>query len=203
MFSEILVNILNVPVQTLMPTPMRQVTPDESRRPQEAFKCAVCKFSGFTVEFPTLELAKSHLRTDHRATEESSHLSSIILPAKHLIPKQKVNQFARNEVVDDDEVTVLEEIAPPRITSAARKEEEVEVLEEIPPPSFRSKQSVSKDWRVALLNKMRKMRSLPADQLAVHLKKAKEEKKKRKEEEEVLESFRKSVKKRKSRREEE
>ena len=94
---------------------------------------------------------------------------------------------------------VLEEIAPPRFQTGARKEEEeVQVLEEIPPPSFRKKRRVSDDWRVSLLNKLKEMRFLPTDQLAVHLRKAKEEmKKKRKEEEEVLESFKKAEKMRK------
>ena len=149
------------------------------------------------MEFPSLEQVKAHLRTNHLVTEETCHASSIILPAKHLVPEHQVNQFARDDEEDendeneyeDDELCVLEEIAPPRFPLEADPEEEVEVLEEIPPPPFRRKRVVSDDWRVALLRKMREMRFLPADQLAVQLRKAKEEKKKR-EEEEVLRSFR-------------
>ena len=165
------------------------------------------QFSGFNVEFLSLEQVKTHLRTSHLVTEETCHLSSIILPAKHLIPAHQVHQFARDEDEDDDdEVCVLEEIPPPRFPSEAKdeEEEEVEVLEEIPPPSFRRKQKARDDWRVALLNKMREMRFLPPDQLAFHLRKAKEEmKKKRTEEEEVRKSLRKVMKEKESRKEEE
>ena len=71
-------------------------------------------------------------------------------------------------------------------------------MEEIPPPRFRKKREVSDDWRVALLRKMREMRFLPADQLAVQLRKAQEEKKKKREEE-VLQSFRVAGEKRRRR----
>ena len=157
------------------------------------------------MEFPCLELVKTHLRTNHRVTEENCHFA-IILPDKHLIPEDQVNQFAKNEGVEveddedddeDDELCVLLEIAPPRFPLKA-SEEEVEVLEEIPPPSFRRKRKVSDNWRVSLLNKMREMRFLPADQLAVQLRKVKEQKKKKLKEEEVL----KKAEKRKRRKEE-
>ena len=154
------------------------------------------------MEFPCLELVKTHLRTNHRVTEENCHFA-IILPDKHLIPEDQVNQFAQNEGVEvedddeDDELCVLLEIAPPRFPLKA-SEEEVEVLEEIPPPSFRRKRKVSDNWRVSLLNKMREMRFLQADQLAVQLRKVKEQKKKKLKEEEVL----KKAEKRKRRKEE-
>ena len=101
---------------------------------------------------------------------------------------------------EDDELCVLLEIAPPRFPLKAADDEEVEVLEEIPPPSFRRKRKrkVSDNWRVSLLNKMREMRFLPADQLAVQLRKVKEQKKKKLKEEEVL----KKAEKRKRRKEE-
>ena len=160
------------------------------------------------MEFPCLELVKTHLRTNHRVTEENCHFA-IILPDKHLITEDQVNQFAKNEGVEveddedddeDDELCVLLEIAPPRFPLKA-SEEEVEVLEEIPPPSFRRKRKVSDNWRVSLLNKMREMRFLPADQLAVQLRKVKEQKKKKLKEEEFLELFKKAEK-RKRRKEE-
>ena len=166
-------------------------------------KIFTIQYSGFTVEFSSLEEVKAHLRTNHLVTEESYHPSSIILPDNHLIPEHQVNQFARDDGDDGDEddyLRVLEEIAPPRFSLEADEEEkEVEVLEEIPPVSFRKKRAVSENWRVALLKKMREMKFLPPDQLAVQLRKAKQEKKKKKKEEKFLEILKNAVENKKER----
>ena len=155
------------------------------------------QYAGFTVQFTSLELVKSHLQTNHRVTEKTCQLSSIILPAKHRPLEQQITQFASEKAEDEDELCVLEEIAPPRFTrfpSKTVEDGEVEVMEEIPPVSFRRKPQVRNNWRVDLLRKMREMRFLPTDQLAVQLRKAQDEIRKKRQEAKVFTSFRKKKK---------